>query len=399
MLAGMRDQWIRRRTQLTNAIRGYAAEFGVIAAKGVNKIEALLTRIAEDETLPKLAKELFAQYRQDYARLQVAIEKIEAKLMAWHKHNELSRRLVKIPSIGPIGASLLVMKVTDPACFPIRSRFFGMDRSDPEGPLHRRKDPARRDHARRRRGVAQRAGGRRDCGDPAGPTRKRRFTLAGRAPQAQGSRRGAGQQDRAYCVEADDHRWALRSHARIRAGRGERGALRYASWGSAQAPLAHRRRNAPAGHDEGITSSTGDKHLPLRPELARDEQMVRSIDPKRETLRGIQWHSKPNRCLELARGNHLGQRSCATAPKGRTYDRKRSDQPLLRLLQAGGRPHMDSRVRRNERGFLHRLVGGNERGYLRRLLGRHLVEDGQVSRNNRPGRAMAGEDRDLGAEG
>jgi transposase len=81
-VAGMRDQWIRRRTQLTNAIRGYAAEFGVIAAKGVNKIEALLTRIAEDETLPKLAKELFAQYRQDYARLQVAIEKIEAKLMA-----------------------------------------------------------------------------------------------------------------------------------------------------------------------------------------------------------------------------------------------------------------------------------------------------------------------------
>jgi Transposase DDE domain group 1 len=26
------------------------------------------------------------------------------------------------------------------------------------------------------------------------------------------------------------------------------------------------------------------------------------------------------------RGNHLGQRSCATAYKGRTYDRKRSDQ-------------------------------------------------------------------------
>jgi transposase len=34
MLAGMRDQWLRRRTQLTNAIRGYAAEFAVIAAKG-----------------------------------------------------------------------------------------------------------------------------------------------------------------------------------------------------------------------------------------------------------------------------------------------------------------------------------------------------------------------------
>lgn len=32
------------------------------------------------------------------------------------------------------------------------------------------------------------------------------------------------------------------------------------------------------------------------------------------------------------RGNHLGQRSCATAYKGRTYDRKRSDQSLLNNL-------------------------------------------------------------------
>jgi transposase len=49
MLAGMRDQWIRRRTQLTNAIRGYAAEFGVIAAKGVaeaaTRASAILAKV------------------------------------------------------------------------------------------------------------------------------------------------------------------------------------------------------------------------------------------------------------------------------------------------------------------------------------------------------------------
>jgi transposase len=37
--------------------------------------------------------------------------------MDWHKHNELSRRLVRAPGIGPIGASLLVMKVPDPHAF------------------------------------------------------------------------------------------------------------------------------------------------------------------------------------------------------------------------------------------------------------------------------------------
>jgi transposase len=117
MLAGTRDTLIRRRTQLTNAIRGYAAEFGLTAAKGLDKIEPLLGRIAAVEDLPELAKDLFAAYGQDYAELKRRIREIEAKLMDWHKHNELSRRLVEAPAIGPIGASLLVMKVPDPQAF------------------------------------------------------------------------------------------------------------------------------------------------------------------------------------------------------------------------------------------------------------------------------------------
>ena len=34
MLVGLRDRLIRNRTQLANAIRGYAAKFGLAAAKG-----------------------------------------------------------------------------------------------------------------------------------------------------------------------------------------------------------------------------------------------------------------------------------------------------------------------------------------------------------------------------
>jgi len=117
MLAGMRDQLARRRTQLSNAIRGYAAEFGLVAAKGLDKIEPLLARIAADETVPALARELFAEQAEDYARLMLALRKIDGRLMAWHRQNELSRRLAEIPSIGPIGASLLTMKVPDPHAF------------------------------------------------------------------------------------------------------------------------------------------------------------------------------------------------------------------------------------------------------------------------------------------
>jgi transposase len=117
MLVGTRDALIRRRTQLTNMIRGYAAEFGLTAAKGLDKVEPLLARIAADAQLPGLAKELFATQAKEYARLKVEIQKIEAKLMAWHKHNDLSRRLAEIPGIGPIGAVLAVMKTPNPRAF------------------------------------------------------------------------------------------------------------------------------------------------------------------------------------------------------------------------------------------------------------------------------------------
>jgi transposase len=117
MLEGTLDGLVARRTQLTNTIRGYAAEFGLTAAKGLNKIEPLLARIAKEAQLPRLAKQLFAVYAKEYAQLKERIAKVEAKLMAWHKSNEQSRRLAEVPSIGPIGAVLLTMKVVDPRAY------------------------------------------------------------------------------------------------------------------------------------------------------------------------------------------------------------------------------------------------------------------------------------------
>ena len=117
MLVGVRERLIRNRTQLANTIRGYAAEFGLIAAKGLCKIEPLLERVANDETLPELARDLFARQSQEYERLQEALEEVETRLMAWHRADECSRRLAKIPGIGPIGATLLVMKTPAPELF------------------------------------------------------------------------------------------------------------------------------------------------------------------------------------------------------------------------------------------------------------------------------------------
>ena len=117
MLVSVRDRLIRNRTQLANAIRGYAAEFGLTAAKGIAHLGPLLARIQADESLPSLARELFAIQAEDLMQLQAQIGELNAKLMTWHRADECSRRLAKIPSVGPIGAVLLKMKTPDPQLF------------------------------------------------------------------------------------------------------------------------------------------------------------------------------------------------------------------------------------------------------------------------------------------
>ena len=117
MLVGTRARLIKRRTGLANAIRGFAAEFGMTTATGMCRIEPLLELIAADKVIPALARDLFMLHAEEYAALKREIERVEEKLMAWHRSDECSRRLAQIPGVGPIGASLLMMKTPDPRQF------------------------------------------------------------------------------------------------------------------------------------------------------------------------------------------------------------------------------------------------------------------------------------------
>jgi transposase len=123
MLVGVRDRLIRNRTQLANAIRGFAAEFGLTAAKGRAHLVPLLERIQVDESLPALARELFAMQAEEYTQLQTQIDEVNARLAAWHRADECSQRLAKIPGVGPIAAVLLRMKTPHPKLFQSGRQF------------------------------------------------------------------------------------------------------------------------------------------------------------------------------------------------------------------------------------------------------------------------------------
>jgi transposase len=116
MLAGQRERLVRQHTQLANTIRGHAAEFGLVAAKGPAGLRCLLERLATAD-IPALAHELFAELMQEHAGLCRRIAALDRRLRDWHAKHELARRLTTIPGIGRLIASLLVMKAPDPRLF------------------------------------------------------------------------------------------------------------------------------------------------------------------------------------------------------------------------------------------------------------------------------------------
>ena len=85
MLAKLRAQFIGRRTQLANSIRGFAAEFGLIAPKGLSRLGDLLADIRADATIPDMARDMFETLARDYARISAEVAVLDEKLLALHR--------------------------------------------------------------------------------------------------------------------------------------------------------------------------------------------------------------------------------------------------------------------------------------------------------------------------
>jgi transposase len=98
-----RDLLIRQRTQLVNAIRGHAAEFGVIAAKGMAQVEPLLTKVASTD-MPQAAKETLDHLGRVVAQLDAQLAEFDQRLAKQHKANPVSQRLAAVPGVGPVTA-------------------------------------------------------------------------------------------------------------------------------------------------------------------------------------------------------------------------------------------------------------------------------------------------------
>lgn len=119
MLHRSRQLLIGQRTMLSNAMRGHLAELGIVAPIGRKGLATLIQAIGDtqDTRIPVEARRCLAGLARQYMSVQDEISALEKHIHAWHRSNEMSRRLQEIPGIGPIVATALVASIPDAKTF------------------------------------------------------------------------------------------------------------------------------------------------------------------------------------------------------------------------------------------------------------------------------------------
>ncbi len=114
-----REQLVRQRTMLVNALRAHLAEFGIVAAQGLRNVGELIAIVRDDgdTRLPDMARQVLQVLANQIEQIETAITALERQLLAWHKTNAVSQRLASIPGIGPIIATAIATTVADPNVF------------------------------------------------------------------------------------------------------------------------------------------------------------------------------------------------------------------------------------------------------------------------------------------
>jgi transposase len=119
MLHRTRHLFIRQQTAVINAIRAHFAEFGIVAPVGRTGVEELLKIASDgnDKRLPDVARVCIAALGAQLQMLKARILEFDRLIMAWHRSNQVSKRLDELPGVGPALATALVASVADPKAF------------------------------------------------------------------------------------------------------------------------------------------------------------------------------------------------------------------------------------------------------------------------------------------
>jgi len=109
----------RQRTQLSNAIRGHMAEYGLVAPVGRNGLQRLIAILGnpDDERVPAVARASLAPLVCQFGLVNDQVLDNDRRVRASARSTEIGCRLMEVPGVGPVLASAMVAAVPDPAAF------------------------------------------------------------------------------------------------------------------------------------------------------------------------------------------------------------------------------------------------------------------------------------------
>src|ERR1700733_6983034 len=119
VLHRVRLMLMRQRVQLSNAIRGHMAEYGLVAPVGRNGLQRLITILGnpDDDRVPAVARASLAPLVCQFGLVNYQVLENDRRVRGGAKSTELGCRLMEVPGVGPVLASAIVATVPDPAAF------------------------------------------------------------------------------------------------------------------------------------------------------------------------------------------------------------------------------------------------------------------------------------------
>ncbi|SIS95514.1 Transposase [Paracoccus saliphilus] len=118
MVFRVRELLIRQRTQAINALRGHLSEFGQVVPQGASNASKLIAIVEDPERgLPADAVPTLKVLIAALAQLEAEIVKLDAEISRRARENEVARRLMTVPGIGPLIATAIATLAPPPETF------------------------------------------------------------------------------------------------------------------------------------------------------------------------------------------------------------------------------------------------------------------------------------------
>lgn len=115
----VRQRLVKNRTAIVNQIHGLAAEYGIDLSEGKHKILCEVQDALEDggNELSLIFRELLQELYLEFKDVDLKIQKLSARISQLNSVSETTQKLLTIPGVGPLSASVLGLELGDGACF------------------------------------------------------------------------------------------------------------------------------------------------------------------------------------------------------------------------------------------------------------------------------------------